>query len=306
MNQLIPIQKRDGQNAVSARDLHTFLGVSTHYKDWIRRMLEYGFEEISDYIAVAQKRATAQGNETTFIDHELTMDTAKEIAMLQRSEKGKQARRYFIEVEKQAKEMYKQLQAVEKQQQLSKQEIVEMIKLEVRSQMTVDLGVLIRDAIDTALKPVLANLSISKPPLIEKPIAAPSLFETDIKRSLSRMASKIAMIESVMDANLQSYQQMYLPYYQGFLTNDKAIAYAYAAAALNTIVTIVKEGGGYGESFFEDVIRVLRRRLVDKLPYTVRHLRNKVLLVIREGELITDVVTPPRHGNQNARKYYDV
>lgn len=63
-------------------------------------MVEYGFEENIDYIAMAQKRATAQGNETTFIDHEIKLDMAKEIAMIQRSEKGKQARKYFLEVEK--------------------------------------------------------------------------------------------------------------------------------------------------------------------------------------------------------------
>jgi phage anti-repressor protein len=303
---LIPIRERDGPKSVSARDLHRFLGVETPYKLWHKRMFEYGFEENIDYVAVVQKSTTAQGNEYTFTDHNLTLDTAKEIAMLQRSEKGKQARRYFIEVEKQAKEMYKQLQAVEKTQQLSKQEIVEMIRVEVRAQLTVDLGVMIRDAVELALKPVLATLSPVKASAIEKPTASPSLFETDTKRSLSRFASKIAMIDSAMDANLHNYQRMFLPYYQSLVSNDRAIVYAYTAGALNVIVAIVQEVGGDGELFFEDVISVLKRRGIRGLTYTVRHLRNKVLSVIREGELITDVVTPPRHGNQNARKYYDI
>ena len=63
------------------------------------RMFEYGFEENIDYIPVSQKRLTVQGNETTFTDYIVTVDMAKEISMIQRSEKCKQARLYFIECE---------------------------------------------------------------------------------------------------------------------------------------------------------------------------------------------------------------
>lgn len=63
-------------------------------------MCTYGFDENVDYRAMAQKRATAQGNETTYVDHEITLDMAKEIAMIQRSEKGKEVRQYFLELER--------------------------------------------------------------------------------------------------------------------------------------------------------------------------------------------------------------
>lgn len=63
-------------------------------------MCEYGFNENIDYRAIAQKRVTGQGNETTYIDHEISIEMAKEISMLQRNDKGKEARRYFIELEK--------------------------------------------------------------------------------------------------------------------------------------------------------------------------------------------------------------
>lgn len=63
-------------------------------------MIEYGFTENQDYIAITQKRVTAQGNETTYIDHLLKLDMAKELAMIQRNEKGKQARQYFLKIEK--------------------------------------------------------------------------------------------------------------------------------------------------------------------------------------------------------------
>lgn len=88
---------------ISGRELHEFLEVGTRYDKWIARMIEYGFEENQDYIAVAQKRPTAQGNETTYIDHALKLDMAKEISMIQRNEKGKQARQYFINIEKEYK-----------------------------------------------------------------------------------------------------------------------------------------------------------------------------------------------------------
>lgn len=77
---------RRGEIVVSGRELHEFLEVGTRYDKWITRMIEYGFYENQDYVAVAQKRPTAQGNETTYIDHALKLDMAKEISMIQRNE----------------------------------------------------------------------------------------------------------------------------------------------------------------------------------------------------------------------------
>lgn len=100
MTNLIKVTYENERPTVMGRDLHDFLGVKTAYKDWFPRMCGYGFNENLDFIAVAQKRATAQGNETTYTDHQLTIEMAKEISMLQRNEKGKQARQYFIQLEK--------------------------------------------------------------------------------------------------------------------------------------------------------------------------------------------------------------
>lgn len=108
MNEIIKITKdENGNSVVSGRDLHKFLEVSTQYTKWFDRMVEYGFTENKDFVAISQKRLTAQGNETTYTDHALTLDMAKEISMIQRTEKGKQARQYFIEVEKAYKEQYR-------------------------------------------------------------------------------------------------------------------------------------------------------------------------------------------------------
>lgn len=88
MNQLINITLNENQEpVVSGRDLHNVLNIKTQYTKWLERMSEYGFEENVDYIAISQKRLTAQGNRTEYIDHVLKLDMAKEIAMLQRNEK---------------------------------------------------------------------------------------------------------------------------------------------------------------------------------------------------------------------------
>lgn len=101
MNELIKITMNESHEpVVSGRELHEVAGVNTRYNDWFDRMCEYGFTENIDYVAITQKRVTAQGNETKYIDHAMKLDMAKEIAMIQRNEKGKEIRQYFIEVEK--------------------------------------------------------------------------------------------------------------------------------------------------------------------------------------------------------------
>lgn len=101
VNELFNLKEnQDGTVAVSGRELHKGLEIETQYTKWIERMIDYGFEEKTDYIAISQKRLTAQGNETTFTDHIMTLDMGKEIAMIQRSDSGKNIRRYFIEIEK--------------------------------------------------------------------------------------------------------------------------------------------------------------------------------------------------------------
>lgn len=101
MKELINITLNENHEpVVSARNLHKGLEVKSKYNDWLKRMLDYGFSEGIDYIAITQKKVTAQGNQSEFIEHIFNLDAAKEIAMIQRNEKGKEVRRYFIQVEK--------------------------------------------------------------------------------------------------------------------------------------------------------------------------------------------------------------
>lgn len=93
-------ENEEGKRLVSARELHEFLEIETRFSIWFNRMKEYGFSENNDFVAIEQKRTTAQGNETTSIDYAISIDMSKEISMIQRTEKGKQARQYFIDCEK--------------------------------------------------------------------------------------------------------------------------------------------------------------------------------------------------------------
>lgn len=102
--QLIPANTASPDRiTVSARDLHAALEVETPFRIWFPRMLEYGFEHGRDFNPNKNVRVQIEGNREvtrTVDDAEITIEMAKEICMLQRSEKGKQARQYFIQLEK--------------------------------------------------------------------------------------------------------------------------------------------------------------------------------------------------------------
>ncbi|EEU1010114.1 antA/AntB antirepressor family protein, partial [Escherichia coli] len=85
----------------NARDLHTFLGVGKRFASWItERIAEYGFVENQDYMIASQIREAKGRGGHNRKEYHLTLDTAKEFAMVERNEKGRQIRRYFIECEK--------------------------------------------------------------------------------------------------------------------------------------------------------------------------------------------------------------
>lgn len=89
--------------AVSARELHEFLGVETEYRHWFPRMCEYGFIEGQDFNPVNFDRVRKEGDRMVsrpIDDAAISIDMAKEICMLQRNEKGKQARQYFLQLER--------------------------------------------------------------------------------------------------------------------------------------------------------------------------------------------------------------
>lgn len=96
MNELIPINYEGEQPTVSARELHKGLEIKSKYADWFKNMSAYGFTENIDYFTVSKN--LENGGRT--IEHEISVDMAKQICMIQRSEKGRQYRQYFLDLEK--------------------------------------------------------------------------------------------------------------------------------------------------------------------------------------------------------------
>ncbi|EER2725965.1 phage antirepressor Ant [Escherichia coli] len=124
-SQLIPVFNGTIDNEttllVNARDLHSFLGVGRMFAHWVKeRIAEYGFVENQDFVIACQNwQAKGRGGHNRK-EYHLTLDTAKELAMVERNEKGRQIRRYFIECEKKLRN----IQPVQTEQQFTAEDII--------------------------------------------------------------------------------------------------------------------------------------------------------------------------------------
>lgn len=119
MIELIKVLEENGEKLVSARELHEFLEVKSRYNDWIKNRIEkYGFVENEDFVTFT-KNLVSGGIETNCI---LKLDMAKELSMVENNEKGRQARKYFIEIEKQFNK--------QKLPQTYKEALLELVRVE--------------------------------------------------------------------------------------------------------------------------------------------------------------------------------
>lgn len=100
MNELFNVTTNGDKLTLSARELHKELNVTDRFTRWFERMGEYGFEENIDFTSVKSSTLVNNGATRELQDYQITLDMAKEIAMLQRNEKGKQIRKKLIELEK--------------------------------------------------------------------------------------------------------------------------------------------------------------------------------------------------------------
>ncbi|MEJ6401003.1 antA/AntB antirepressor family protein [Nicoliella lavandulae] len=107
IKEIIPIKKdKEGNQAISMRDLYKWLDARAEFTTWSKRMFSYGFTENVDFVGFDKivNSDKGFGGHLKVRDYVITLDTAKEISMIQRNDKGKQARKYFISMEKQAKQ----------------------------------------------------------------------------------------------------------------------------------------------------------------------------------------------------------
>ena len=95
MDELIRINYDSERPTVNGRDLHDALQVKTAYKDWFPRMCEYGFSEGTDFCSFLSKSSGGR----PAVNHQLTIDMAKQLCMIQRTDIGRKFRQYFIQVE---------------------------------------------------------------------------------------------------------------------------------------------------------------------------------------------------------------
>ena len=96
MNDLIKVSYENERPTVMGRDLHEALGIRTAYKDWFPRMCEYGFTEGTDFCSILSESTGGRPG----MDHQMTIEMAKEICMIQRTDIGKKCREYFLELER--------------------------------------------------------------------------------------------------------------------------------------------------------------------------------------------------------------
>ncbi|HDQ0676413.1 TPA: antA/AntB antirepressor family protein [Escherichia coli] len=141
-SQLIPVFNGTIANETAllcnARDLHAFLGVKKVFAAWItNRISEYEFIENQDYILLSKigKQTSGRGGHNRK-DYHLTLDTAKELAMVERNEKGRQIRRYFIECEKKLRN----IQPVQTEQQFTAEEIILLCYMQLWMEKAQDIS----------------------------------------------------------------------------------------------------------------------------------------------------------------------
>ena len=142
MNQLIKIETKtignEEINAINARELHGFLESKQDFSTWIKNRIEqYGFSENIDYLSLHNFVEQTRGGQNR-IDYIISIDMAKELSMVERNEKGKEARKYFIECERMAKEKSKPMtamQILETQLAIMKEQEAKMILIESKQDL---------------------------------------------------------------------------------------------------------------------------------------------------------------------------
>ena len=158
MNELVIVNYDNEQPTVLGRNLHEVLKIQTPYHIWFPRMCEYGFEENKDFCTILYESTGGRPAQ----NHQLTIDMAKEICMIQRSEIGKKCREYFLEIERQWNTpeavMSRALKFAEKRLEAITQQNVQLQKtVDFQSQQIEEMKpkALFADAVETSKQSIL-------------------------------------------------------------------------------------------------------------------------------------------------------
>lgn len=232
MNELIKINYENADRpTVLGRDLHEVLGIKTEYKKWFERMTEYGFTENEDYLRVSQKCPTPGGVQN-IINHQLTIDMAKEICMIQRTDIGRKVRKYFINVENE----YKEIKLTNLRESSPDKDMNFKVK-EMNARVRMSNQYLKLAAVDT-VSPQYKNILVAKSaeilagePLLPLPKSEQKMYSaTEIGDMFGVTAQKIGRIANLNGLKTEEYGEFYRdksPYsskeVDAFRYNDRAV-----------------------------------------------------------------------------------
>ena len=242
MNELIKIEVKDGQQLASGRELHKFLEIGTRYDTWINRIIEkYNFIENKDFIVVAQKRASNEiKGYTEFDDHLMTIAMAKEIAMVANTEKGKQARIYFIKCEEAWNNddmILARANQILQNKVLSYTERIEFLENKVAEDKP---KVLFADAVATSQSSILVG-DLAK-------ILKQNGIETGQKRLFSKLRDEGYLIkQNGMSYNMPTQKSMELELFE---IKETAVTHADGHISINKTVKVTGKGQQYFINLF--------------------------------------------------------
>ncbi|MCU6720698.1 antA/AntB antirepressor family protein [Porcipelethomonas ammoniilytica] len=229
MNELIKINYENADRpTVLGRDLHEVLEIKTAYKDWFPRMCEYGFIEGEDFCSILSK--STGGRPST--DHQLTIDMAKEICMIQRTDIGRKVRKYFINVENE----YKEIKLTNlRESRPDKSHSLEVKEMNARVRMSNQyLKLAAVDTVSQQYKNILVAKSaeiLAGEPLLPLPKSEQKMYSaTEIGDMFGVTAQKVGRIANLNGLKTEEYGEFYRdksPYsskeVDAFRYNDKAV-----------------------------------------------------------------------------------
>lgn len=229
MNDLIKVNYENSTRpTVMGRDLHEVLEIKTAYKDWFPRMCEYGFIEGEDFCSILSE--STGGRPST--DHQLTIDMAKEICMIQRTDIGRKVRKYFINVENE----YKEIKLINlRESRPDKSHSLEVKEMNARVRMSNQyLKLAAVDTVSEQYKNILVAKSaeiLAGEPLLPLPKSEQKMYSaTEIGDMFGVTAQKVGRIANLNGLKTEEYGEFYRdksPYsskeVDAFRYNDRAV-----------------------------------------------------------------------------------